>query len=217
MTYRRPSWSWVRTVEPLRDPITVSEAKQQTRFTQSNDDALFTSYIKAATGAAEDYMNRGLYTQTWQYTVSNFYEMLYLPMAAPLQSVTTVEYYDTTGALQTLNTSLYLVDTTTKPGRITRAPNQVWPTVQADRWTGRVRVTYIVGWPSIDSIPERIKQGLRLYIGYLTADREGLEPNAEQALRMAQACWDDRVSWIEPTSTYPYYAHWRALYEGWPA
>jgi hypothetical protein len=58
-------------------------------------------------------------------------------MAAPLQSVTTVKYYDASGVLQTLASTVYQVDTVSQPGRIVLAPTQIWPTVQANapgRW-----------------------------------------------------------------------------------
>ena len=198
---------WMRTVDPASEPLTLSEAKLQIRTPsgQTADDALLYSYIRTARETAEDYMARGLFTQTWQLNLGGFYTTMLLPMAAPLQSVTTVQYYDTTGTLQTLSSTIYDVDTISRPGRITLAANQAWPGLQSDKRVGRVIVTYVVGWTTIDLIPERIKQGIRFYLGYLTHDREGLD-DGQRAVKNAQACWSDRVRWIEPR--YELYQTW---------
>lgn len=196
------SIEWVRTVEPLQEPITIEEAKQQARITHDQSDGLLSSYIRTAREVAEDYLGRGLFTQTWKLTLDWFEDVIYLPMAAPLQSVSSVKYYDDAGTLQTLNSTYYTVDTTCRPGRIYRAPNQYWPTVQSDRITGAVEITYVVGWTNIALIPERIKQGIRLYVTYLDMDRDGLELGGEQARKAAEACWSDRVYWRYPECGY---------------
>jgi len=55
-----------------------------------------------------------------------------------------------------------------------------------------------VGWTAPALIPESIRQGMRLVIGYADADRDGMEPGAEQALRVAKLFWTDRVFWTPP-------------------
>lgn len=189
--------SWALVTGPTTEPITLADAKQQARITQPNDETIITEYIAAAREQAEEYMNRGLVTQTWQLTLDWWYDVMYLPRAAPLQSVTTVQYYDTTGTLQTLAASVYDVDLVSRPGRVVLKPNQVWPALQSTPYTPRVIITYVIGWTSAASIPERIKQGIRMYVAYLDSDREGLE-DAEKARAAAEACWSDRVYWIEP-------------------
>ena len=188
--------SWTLVTGPVEEPITLAEAKAQARITDTNSDALIASYIKAAREAAEEYMNRGLFTQTWKLTRRAFAEVMYLPRAAPLQSVS-VQYYDANAALQTLASTFYTVDTVSRPGRIVRASNQLWPALQTDRLDGAVIITYVIGWASTALIPERIKQGIRLYVANLHEDREGIEPGSAQARDAAEACWTDRVHWIE--------------------
>lgn len=190
-----PRCAWIRTVEPAIEPITVDEAKLQARITHTTEDALFFSWIRTARQAAEDYLSRGLLTQTWKLTLDRFVEVIALPMAAPLQSAT-VAYYDSTGVLTTLAPTVYLVNTTSRPGCIERAPSQSWPAVQSDRW-GAVEITYVVGWTTADLVPETIKQGIRAYVAYLECDREGADGTA--ALQAAHSLWSDRVWWTEPT------------------
>lgn len=191
--------SWVRTVDPAAEPVLVAEAKDHARYTQTNNDAALGRFLITARQAAEDYMARGLITQTWKLVLPYFYNIMYLPMAAPLQSVTTVKYYDLANSLQTLTATVYDVDVNTRPGRICLASNQTWPALAPNRLTGKVEITYVVGFGADGTfVPERIKQGIRMYLAYLDADRDGFEQGNDQARKAAEACWDDRVRWIEP-------------------
>jgi len=191
--------TWARIVEPVVEPITISEAKDQVRLTTDDNNVNLNRYIKTAREAAEDTLNRGLLTQTWRLQRAAFADLMSLPMAAPLQTdVTTapvVEYYDITGVLQTLDPSVYRVDPLSRPARIALAPLQMWPSIQ-DR-DDAVRITYVVGWQTPAQVPERIKQGIRQYVAYLDAVRDGLDVQAHAAEQAAERCWIDRVYWNE--------------------
>lgn len=195
---------WTRTVAPTAPSITVSDLKDHARITQSNGDTTLRNYIDAATDAAEQYMNRGLVTQTWTLTLRWFADVIWLPMAAPLQNnplaspstAPVITYYDVNGALQTLASTEYDVDTVSRPGRILRGANKSWPALQSGKLGGRVVVTYVVGWTDPALIPDRIKQGIRMYAAGLDCDRE----NASVPMA-SEACWNDRVYLIEPTQT----------------
>jgi uncharacterized phiE125 gp8 family phage protein len=196
---------WYLVTGPSLEPITIAEAKAHARISQS-DDGMLRRYILAARETAEAYMSRGLYTQTWKLILKSWADEMYLPMAAPLQNdafgspstAPIVEYYDADGVLTTLDASVYLVDTASRPGRIVRSMDQSWPTLQSTRKAGRIEITYVVGWSSIAAIPERIKQGVRMYIAYLDFDRDGLDEQGKAARQAAEACWDDRVRYLEP-------------------
>src|SRR4051812_2897491 len=77
---------WIRTVDPVEPAISVQETRMQLRVTQPDGNARIQRYIDAATGAAEEYLGRGLITQTWQLTLPTWYDVMWLPMAAPLQN-----------------------------------------------------------------------------------------------------------------------------------
>jgi len=190
---------WALLTAPTEEPLSIAEAKAQARVTHDDEDGVWDGYISAARAAAEDYMSRGLLTQTWVFTLPYFADSIWLPMAAPLQSVTSIKYYDSAGVQQTLSTTIYDVDTTSRPGRIVRKPQQTWPSVQSDRIVSRIEITYKVGWTSKELIPDRIRQGLLVYVGYLDCDREGLQEYGERARQAAEACWSDRVFWKPPS------------------
>jgi uncharacterized phiE125 gp8 family phage protein len=189
---------WARTVDATTEPLTLQDAKDQLRYTQTDVDPVVYRYIRAARNAAEDARNCGLLTQTWVMNCRQFADVIWLPMAAPLQSVTSVQYYDTTGTQQTLAGTFYTVDTVSRPGRIVRAPLQSWPALQGDRLVNAITITYVVGYTTADLIPERVKQGMRIYLSLLDSDRDGLDPNNERARAAAYACWADRVETPEP-------------------
>lgn len=184
---------------PASEPISLDEAKAQARITDTNSDALVQGYIATARQRAEQVLGYGLFTQTWRYDLDSFDEVIPLPMALQLQSVTHVKYYDTDGTLQTLSSSYYELDTMRRPAGIVRAPDVSWPALQADRRSGRVQITYVVGWSTVASIPEVIKQGIRMYVTYLDADRDGMETQAQAAELAARRCWTDQLHHLPPS------------------
>jgi uncharacterized phiE125 gp8 family phage protein len=189
---------WSLVTGPTSEPVTLEDVKAHARITDTASDALLDAYIVSAREEAESYMGRGILTQTWSLTLDEWACEIPLPMAAPLQSVTSITYYDADGVQQTLASSVYDIDTTTRPGRVVLKPGQSWPSLQSDRRNGRIEIRYVVGWAHADAVPERIKQGIRQYVTFMDLDRDGLEVRAADALRAAQRCWSDRIEWTPP-------------------
>jgi uncharacterized phiE125 gp8 family phage protein len=190
--------AWTRTVEPTagNEPVTLVEAKAHLKQTLTVDDTYISSLIVAARNFAEEYLSRGLYTQTWKFMQDRWSDDLWLPRAAPLQSVSAVKYYDDTGAQQTVPTTTYFVDSSSEPGRILRAPQQFWPVLQANRALA-VEVTYVVGWSAVADIPQAIKIGLQFLIGRWYMDREAM--TKEGVPRDVEALWAPyRIYWRPP-------------------
>lgn len=190
--------AWIKTVEPVEEPVSVDEAKSHARIYGADSDSDVASYIKTAREAAESYMNRGLMTQTWKLLLDAFCDVIPLPMAAPLASVTSVKYYDENGAQQTLTTTYYDTDLVSRPGRVVLKVDQAWPSTQSLRKNGIVEIIYVVGWTTADLVPERIKQGIKQYVTYLDLDRDGMEVRAAEAMDAAHRCWDDVIVWVPP-------------------
>ena len=197
--------AWTLVAGPDTEPISVEEAKAQARITNADSDDVIQGYITTAREAAEQHMDRGLYTQISQVALDWWANVIPLPMAAPLQVVTIatvaypkVEYYDADGNIQTLATSIYDTDLVSRPGTIVLKPGQSWPTLQSEKRNGRVVITYVVGFAAVADIPERIKQGIKMYVTYLDLDRDGMEERAEHAHAAAERCWGDRVYWTPP-------------------
>lgn len=190
------AWEATLVTAPTEEPLTLAEAKAHLVISQDDDDALLSAYLSAARAAAESWMERAILTQTWRLQLAAFAETISLPMAAPLQNdagatpstAPAVQYYDSAGDLQTLPTTYYLVDTTSTPGCLRRAPNQVWPAVQSDR-ARPVLVTYVCGWTAPGAVPEVIKQGMRLWLAGAEADRTEAAGAGAAARRGAESLW----------------------------
>ena len=94
------------------------------------DDTLILALVKGSRQWAEEYTRRGFITQTWELYLDSFpVTGDILLLKNPVQSVTSIKYYDVNNELQTLESSpaVYDVDTVDEPGRIRPALNESWP------------------------------------------------------------------------------------------
>ncbi len=193
--------TFTRTVAPTSEPVTVTEAKLHCRALMdiADDDSLIERYISAAREIGEGYTGRGWFTQTWRLVADDWSDVIELPMAAPLASVTTVKYYDTDGTLQTLSTDVYTVDTSNTPGRVCLTAGQSWPSLQSERRAWRIEIIYVVGWTTVALIPAHFKIGTLLMVDHLYEDRSavlaGVGVGAVEMPLAISAFWGDRVYW----------------------
>jgi uncharacterized phiE125 gp8 family phage protein len=88
----------------------------------------------------------------------------------PLVSVVSITYFDTTGTLITVPTSVYNVDTSTPRGRIAPAFGQIWPIVQQQ--LASVIVTYVAGYgPLGTDVPETLRTAVKMLTLHLYEHR----------------------------------------------
>lgn len=158
------------TVPPTAEPLSLAEAKAHCRVYGADDDGLLAGYIMAARAHAEVYTRRALMTQTLALTIDGGWpdDQIVLPKP-PLQSVSSITYTDTTGAVQTLAADQYRVDATSHEGTIERAYGVTWPSVRDQSRT--IVVTYVTGYTQI---PEPIRQALLLMVGHFYENREAV-------------------------------------------
>lgn len=97
-------------------------------------------------------------------------QMIRLPRP-PLQSVTSVAYIDTNGQQQTLDSSLYLVDSISEPARLSPAYGQVWPAAQAQ--INAVTITFVAGWTT-GTMPNTVKHAMKLLVNHWYEHREAM-------------------------------------------
>lgn len=165
-------WGLTRTVDPTVEPVSLDTAKRHCRIVTDDENDRVSSWIRVARETAEQQLGRALYTQTWVLTLQDWADVIWLPMAVPAQSVSTVKYYDSDGTQQTLSSAAYVLDSQQEPALLLRAPNQTWPTLQSDRATARIEITYVAGFNAIAKVPEPIVQGMLLLIGDMSEHRE---------------------------------------------
>lgn len=162
---------------PAEEPLSLSDAKAHLRLEHDDDDTLVGLLIQGARQYLERALGRSLVTQTWDLTLDDFYagspggEVILLP-GGPVQSVTSITYYDSQGTSTVLSSSLYLVDTSCEPARISPSVGGVWPGTQSRM--GAVVVRYVVGFGAASAVPQDIKAILRLLVGHWYENREGV-------------------------------------------
>ncbi len=159
-----------RTSDAATEPVTSTEAKTHLRVTGTDDDTLIGTLITAARQYVENYLNRSLITQTWEWRLDGFSPWTLIVPMAPLISVTSIQYVDGEGTTQTLASTEYTVDAKSEPGRITPAYGKSWPTTRYQM--NAVTITFQAGYGAAAAVPSPIKQAVLLVIGEMYAHRE---------------------------------------------
>jgi uncharacterized phiE125 gp8 family phage protein len=131
------------------DPVSLAQAKTQCRITAGDtsfDDQL-NLLISAARAHVENYCCIRLVTQTIRMKSDGFCEFSRLP-DAPIQSVVSVKYLDTSGTETTLAGANYELRNEGLAPSISCAFNTQWPTIQMG---SRVTVEAIAGYSAVPS------------------------------------------------------------------
>lgn len=150
----------------------MAQAKSHLRVDGADDDTLIADIIKAARQYCEDYQNRAYVTQTWDLWLNAWPggDAIKIPLP-PLQSVTSVKYYDTANAEAIMAPADYFVDNVTEPGRVVVAYGKTWPAASL-RPANSVTVRFIAGYGDAAAVPQVIKQAMLLVIGDMYEHRE---------------------------------------------
>lgn len=131
------------TTAPAHEPVSLEQAKRHLRIDDTASDSLLRSYLRAARLLGEDYTGRAFLWQTIEAKMSGFPVAFQLPRP-PLIAVRSISYVDTAGTTQTVDSSVYDVDTTSEPGKVLLAYDEDWPSdLRAHHHD--VTVTYIAG------------------------------------------------------------------------
>jgi uncharacterized phiE125 gp8 family phage protein len=162
---------------PAIEPITLEQAKLHLRESGTDQDAQIFMLIKTAREWCEHYTGRAFITQTWDfyleefpcYTVKNPDQEIRLPKA-PLQSITSLKYYDTDGTLQTWDAANYSVDTVSEPARITPAYGISYPSTRDI--PNAVVIRAVCGYGLSSAVPESIKSAMKIRLNGLFENRE---------------------------------------------
>lgn len=154
---------------PTSEPLALGEVKRARVIEHNDDDIYLNSLIAAARAHVENYTNRKLVTQTWDFFFNEFEDCIELSFP-PLQSVSSVNYKDTSDVEQVLATTVYQVDTTGLIGRVALAPNQSWPSISDE--INAVRIRADVGYGAASAVPADLKHAMILLVGHWHENRE---------------------------------------------
>ena len=152
-------------------PITVADAKEHLRVTDTEDDEYIRRLIVASYEYAQTATRQQLqatnYVETW-----DFFPRVIEPNRWPLRSVTSIGYTDENGTTQTLSSTAFQVDTSNTPGRIAPTADEVtWPVTEGGTFNA-VTVSYTAGQSSVTAFDVRAKVGMLMLIGHWYKQRE---------------------------------------------
>lgn len=166
---------------PTVEPLSLAEVKLYCRVDDdiTVDDALIDALIVAARQRLDGYsgiLGRALISQTWRLDLPQFWNVTRLPLP-PLQSVTSVKYYNTSDVLTTVATSVYEVITSgTTGGHIHLLGDQSWPSdIDTDR-AEPIQITFVAGYgDSWNDIPEPLKLAMAYIVTHHYDNRESVK------------------------------------------
>ncbi len=136
-----------------------------------SDKEVIEDFITSAIEAYEEWTNNVLCMSTWELLLDRFpHRRDELITPAPLVSVTSIEYKDTSGVLQTMPAADYVVDTRNPiVGRILPVYGKDWPCAYEE--ANSIMVRLIVGFAEEASpflgerlIPQLAKDGLIAFV-----------------------------------------------------
>lgn len=155
---------------PTVEPITLAEAKLHQRIDVDDDDALVSMWITAIREHAEHLTERTLAPTRYCLYLDAFPcdGGIELP-GGPVTSVVSVQYVDSNGALQTVDSADYAHDDAQEASWVLPAYGAVWPSTQPV--ANAVRVTYDAGYTA-SNIPAPIKAYMLAALGTCYANRE---------------------------------------------
>lgn len=151
--------------QPASEVVTVADFKAHSPICFDDDDAVIGHYVSAATemvDAEHGELGRALITQSWALILPVFPSCgrFELPVS-PVQSITSITYYDSDNAEQTLSTDAYRLTILPDRAQVDLAAGYSWPGI-FDR-ADAVTVTYVAGYGDASTdIPAGIRQAIRL-------------------------------------------------------
>jgi uncharacterized phiE125 gp8 family phage protein len=179
----------------VQPPVTVEEIKAHLHLDTSDEDDTLRQYIDTAASFVERDAEIALLTSTWTLTLDRFPDWTVELRKPPIQSITSIAYLDTAGDSQTLSASLYRLDSSHRPGRVTPAYAQTWPLTYPV--TNAVTITFVAGSTDRTLIPHEAKQAIRMMVGHWYRNRETVVSTGAvpQVLTYAYEDCIRRISW----------------------
>ena len=170
-----------RTVAPAIAPITLTEVKDWLRIDSSDEDSILKNLIGAVTAYAETYTRRAFITQTWKMETEDFprdsdsyvpgyprlsgRDFIRLPRQ-PVQSISSIKYYDNADTLQTFASSNY----THEDDRVYLKDTATWA---SDTRNGMpVEITVVCGYgDKTTDIPDDLRFALTEHVAFMYENR----------------------------------------------
>jgi hypothetical protein len=183
--------------KPATAVVSTSDMKDYLRVDTSDDDSLIDGFIEASSVMHRNYLKRSLITETLELTMDGFGSLetdgderlanlgagthiasvpyvlgtgnsVELPFA-PVQSITSLKYFDRDNTEATYSSSKYELDE--EGGRLYLNEGETWPSNLRNREA--VKIRYVSGYGDAASdIPAPIVQSIKMHVGKMYDCRE---------------------------------------------
>lgn len=167
---------YIRTVATVAVDTCAFSTNVVTSSPVSIEDNYLTGLITSARRIIEKHTNKRLITQTWELALDSFpsASCIELPYA-PLQTVTSVKYFETDSSENTFSSDDYEVDTYREPGQIVLGYSETWPSTTL-RTVNGVIIRYVVGQGDARAnVSEEYKQAIKILGAELYEHRESTD------------------------------------------
>lgn len=167
---------------PQGDVVTLEEMQTVLRFDDSAEDNLIQDKIDAAVEYVQQNAGKQLLTATYDLKLFGFpsaYGPIEFPRL-PVQSVTSVKYYDTGNTLTTMTVNTHYtvqLGTDRAKGYILPAYGLCWPTTRGhDR---DVIVRFVCGFGDADDVPGTFKEQIKALVHHWFNNRSAVSCGAQ--------------------------------------
>jgi uncharacterized phiE125 gp8 family phage protein len=150
------------------DPVSLAEAKAQLRVTDSSNDVLIEALIPAATRFVQSLVQRVFVSQTLEWVLPCWRDELCIPIApVTKEGVTSITFVDwTTQSQQSLDPSLYVVQTRGDSVAIFPRFGTIWPLVFSHS-AEPIVIRFDAGHDDPSDIPENVRVAILLQLRHL--------------------------------------------------
>jgi uncharacterized phiE125 gp8 family phage protein len=174
------------------EPVSVEDLKLHARIDSGFEDSKLQSYLTAARIMLEKDTRRAFCTQTVVVSMDFLPTYIVLPVS-PVQSITSITYYDSLNVQQTLASTEYESDLYAEPALIRPAFGKTWPTTY-ERFNA-VDLTAIVGYGAASAVPEDAKQAVRLLASHWYRYGEAVADNVTHDVKLSYDALVGRLKW----------------------
>ena len=161
-----------RVTAPTEQPVTVADAKRHLRVEHSDDDLLIQRLIETAVAFVDvkGALGKAMITQTWAEWFAPNPSEITLSLG-PVQSVSSISYYDTDNALQTATLSNFYVLGPSTRTVIKPKSGYTWPTTFTR--DDAIKVQYVIGYgDSFTDVPSTVRHAILMLVSHYYENRE---------------------------------------------
>ena len=178
------------------EPVTTAEAKLYARVDIADDDTLIAGLVTAARIYAENFCRKDFIDRTYTWYLDDWaYDQTLNFPRNPVNAVSSIQYYDTDAAQQTLSSSVYVFDQYSIPQKLWLAPDATWPSLDDD-----IRRKVEVNFTTSVTVPETVNIAIKMLVAHWYENREavvvgsGVNP---LPLAVEHLLWSERLWEVE--------------------